>query len=326
MVDVSIANQNTLKPAALRDGEIKYLSLAFFAFIAIVFLSEWRSQAIDWMSFFPGYAYALGLLAIGIYIRIFKQAERLAALTVALAGYALFGISMGIVFHIYMPRPEPILDAFLLQFDHFFGYHWPDAVVWLAREHAWLGTALSHVYLSSFAQLIAAIVILGLMGRFKKLNLLLLTGMIGLFLTFVVWQIFPNFSMGIHYPIPAEAEQAIRLITNTAYGATLKDAALNGIPVISNETMLGVVAFPSYHTVMTCLVVWFLHRTFAFWPVVLLNIAMVPAIHIHGAHHILDFVGGIVVFFAALWVSTMFLQNFALTDRALSQNEGPGLS
>jgi hypothetical protein len=113
--------------------------------------------------------------------------------------------------------------------------------------------------------------------------------------------------MGIHYPIPSDAEQAIRLVTNTAYGEMLKDAALNSIPVISNETMLGVVAFPSYHTVMACLVVWFVFKTVVFWPTVILNIAMVPAIHIHGAHHILDFIGGIVIFFAALWLSRLFL-------------------
>ena len=103
MVDLNIADQSAPAPAALRAGEIKYLSLGLAAFLAIVILSEWRNQAIDWMSFFPGYAASLGLLAVGIYIRVLKAAERVAALTVALSGYALFGISMGIVFHIYMP-------------------------------------------------------------------------------------------------------------------------------------------------------------------------------------------------------------------------------
>lgn len=309
MVEAGILGQSKFASVPLRGGEIRYLSLGLAAFLAIVTLSFWRNQAIDWASFLPVYASALGLLAIGIYLRTHKSAERFASVTIALAGYALFGVSMGIVFHIFMPRPEPILDEFLLNVDHFFGYHWPDTVVWLAQEHAWIGKFLSYVYLSSFAQLIIAIVILGAMGRAERLNMLLLTGMIGLFLTFVVWQIFPNFSMGIHYPIPSEAEQAIRLVTNTTYGQMLKEAALNGIPVISKDTMLGVVAFPSYHTVMACLVVWFTLKTIIFWPVLIINIAMIPAIHIHGAHHILDFVGGIIVFFAALCVSRFFLNS-----------------
>jgi hypothetical protein len=224
-----------------------------------------------------------------------------------LAGYALFGLSMGIFFHIFMPRPDPVLDEFLLRVDHFFGCHWPDAATWLAREYAWLGKAFSYIYMSSFAQLICVIVILGATGRHERLDQLLLTGMTGLLLTFTVWQILPNFSMGIHYPIPSDAEQAINLVTNTDYGEMLKDAALNGIPMISNDHMLGVVAFPSYHTVMTGLVVWFLYKTFAFWPAVLLNIPMIPAIHIHGAHHILDFIGGVVIFFAALWLSKLII-------------------
>lgn len=307
MVDLNITTRTASLPAALRPSEAKYLILSLAIFVAVVVLAEIRSQAINWESFFMGYFSSLGLLAVGIYIRLFKSAERLAALTIALSGYALFGISMGIFFHIFMPRPDPILDEFLLRVDHFFGYHWPDAVVWLAREHAWLGVAFSYIYISSFAQLICVIVLLGATGRLERLDLLLLTGMTGLLLTFVVWQIFPNFSMGIHFPIPSEAERAILLYTNTGYGQVLKDAALNGIPVISNETMLGVVAFPSYHTVMACLVVWFLYGTIGFWPAVAINIPMIPAIHIHGAHHILDFVGGIVVFFAALWVSKLII-------------------
>ncbi|MFK7835413.1 MAG: phosphatase PAP2 family protein [Sulfitobacter sp.] len=312
MVDINITGQSTTTAAApLRSGEVKYLGLGLITFVAIVVLSAWRNQAIDWESFLPVYGSALGLLAIGIYIRIFKEAARFSALTIALAGYALFGVSMGIVFHIFMPRPEPVLDEFLLRFDHFFGYHWPDAVVWLATEYAWLGKTLSYIYDSSFAQLIGVIVVLAATGRTQRLDLLLLTGMIGLILTFVVWQLFPNFSMGIHYPIPSEAENAIRLVTNTAYGELLKDAALNGIPVISNGGMLGVVAFPSYHTVMACLVVWFLIGTVAFWPAVVINIAMIPAIHIHGAHHILDFIGGVAVFFAALWLSAQILKEWS---------------
>lgn len=307
MVDINITRQSTTMPTMFRGGELKFLSLSIGAFVAVLLLSEWYSQAIDWAGFMPGYFYATTLLALGVYIRVVKSAERAAALTIALAGYALFGISMGIFFHIFMPRPEPVLDAFLLRFDHLFGYHWPDAVVWLAESYPTLGVVLRYIYLSSFAQLIAVIVILGASGQFLRLHLLLLTGMVGLILTFVVWQIFPNFSMGIHYPIPAAAEQSIQLVTNTSYGAMLKDAALNGIPLITKDSLLGVVAFPSYHTVMTCLVVWFLLRSFAFWPALALNIPMIPAIHIHGAHHILDFVGGIAVFFAALWVSKVFL-------------------
>lgn len=307
MVDTNITNPSASAPAVLRGGEIRFLCLALIAFVVVVVLSALYSQAIDWESFTPGYGYALALLAIGLYIRVFRSAERFSALTIALSGYALFGVSMGIFFHMHMPRPEPVLDDFLLRVDHFFGYHWPDAVVWLAREYPGVGTALSHIYMSSFAQLILVILVLGVTGKLARLDLLLMTGMIGLILTFIVWQVLPNFSMGIHYPIPAEAEEAIRLITDTAYGARLKDAALNGIPVIANQSMLGVVAFPSYHTVMACLVVWFLYRTFAFWPAVLINIPMIPAIHIHGAHHILDFVGGIAVFFAALWLSALIL-------------------
>ncbi|MEP5730539.1 MAG: phosphatase PAP2 family protein [Sulfitobacter sp.] len=309
MTDLSISDHPTTRPEALKEGEIKFLSLAVIAFIAIVSLSAWRGQAIDWMSFLPGYVYSLALLGIGLYIRLFKAGGRLATVAIALAGYALFGISMGIVFHIFMPRPEPILDEFLLQFDHLFGYHWPDAVVWLASEQAWLGKTLSYVYMSSFAQLLLLVVVLGATDRPERLNVLLTTGMIGLFFTFVVWQLFPNFSMGIHYPIPADAERAINLVTNSAYGAMLKDMALNGIPVISMDMMLGVVAFPSYHTVMACLVVWFAYKTVMFWPALLLNIAMVPAIHIHGAHHILDFIGGIAVFFAALYAAKVFLNS-----------------
>jgi hypothetical protein len=72
MVDMNITDRKALLPAALRPSEVKYLILSLAIFVAVVVLAEIRSQAINWESFFLGYSSSLGLLAVGIYIRIFK--------------------------------------------------------------------------------------------------------------------------------------------------------------------------------------------------------------------------------------------------------------
>jgi hypothetical protein len=292
---------------ALRSGEYKISVISVVSFVITLILSLLKNQDVNWLSFAPVYLPAIGLLAIGIYIRVYKSFEQAAAMCVALGNYAIFGASIGIFFHLFMPRPDPVWNAALLQFDNYFGYHWPDAVEWLATQQAWLGTALSYIYTSSFIQLVFLIVVLAASSKYDRLNMLLLTGMLGLIVTFFVWQAFPNFSMSMHLQIPPEQATAIRLITNSNYGAVLHSYALNGISVIDNDAIVGAVAFPSYHTVLACITAWFAWRTFAFWPLFLVNVAMVPALHIHGAHHILDFVGGVLVFFVAMWLSRRVL-------------------
>ncbi len=76
-----------------------------------------------------------------------------------------------------------------------------------------------------------------------------------------------------------------------------------GPGVIGPETVMGVVAFPSYHIIMALMVVWYSRATFAFWPFALAGLGMVPATLAHGGHHLVDLLAGGLVFAGVVWAA-----------------------
>ena len=63
-------------------------------------------------------------------------------------------------------------------------------------------------------------------------------------------------------------------------------------PVIGQEHLMGLIAFPSMHTVMALMTTLFARGTRLFWPLVLINLLMIPAILLQGGHHVVDVLGG----------------------------------
>ncbi|MGI9368651.1 MAG: phosphatase PAP2 family protein, partial [Ruegeria sp.] len=95
----------------------------------------------------------------------------------------------------------------------------------------------------------------------------------------------------------------INLFTDMMYGALLRDLAANGVPVITPSIIIGTIAFPSFHTVMAVLVVWYLRGTSLFLPALLINVMMAPAILVHGGHYLTDMVGGVATFAVSAWLA-----------------------
>lgn len=279
--------------------EAAFLSLITFLFGVNLMMSFTLDRAVAWETYAPGAAACVGLILCGLYIRFFKGAERRAKITIVIGLNSLFGLMTAVFFHLNMPRPEPILSDFLLGIDNFFGYHWPTAVAWVA-ETPNLGYFLRVVYLSSFAQIVVVMMLLAYLNRMRQLDAMIFTNAFSLVMVYAVWQAFPNMSQSTYLPLPIETEIATDLVTNSILAGLLSDYAQNGLELVTMEMTLGVVAFPSYHMVMSVLVVWFARRTVLFIPILILNIIMFPAILIHGAHHIADLVGGTLVMFAAL--------------------------
>jgi len=132
----------------------------------------------------------------------------------------------------------------------------------------------------------------------------LLTGTLSLLLATLIWWAAPSVGPAAFYALPDGLEKSIGLVTDSAYGESLRTLAQQGLAIIRPSDIIGTIAFPSYHTVMSLLVVWFLRKTPLLLPALALNIAMIPAILSHGGHHLADMAGGVVAFILAAWFST----------------------
>lgn len=287
---------------ALLQGEILLLVLTACVAAGALLMNIIGGQAVDWLGFAPPMLGGFALIGLGAFVRKHRGMERLALLLIGTSIYLTFGAFVAIFIFMFFPISGQPIDPVLMQLDAMVGYSWPDAVRFIAQWPT-LGAFLGFIYNTSLTQLLLVIVILALARREADLQRFIMTGALALLGTLGVWCIAPSFGPAAFASVSAETEAAIGLVVNAAYGAQLMELANHGVAVITPDTIIGSIAFPSYHTVMMLLVVWFLRKTPLYWPAVIINIPMVPAILIHGGHHAVDMAGGIAIFAASLVIT-----------------------
>lgn len=285
---------------ALLPAERLMVGLILAVGLAAVAVALVMERVVNWPPFAAGIGATLAMVAIGAYVRGVKQGHRLALGAVGVGLFMGFtAVSTLFVFALF-PLPNPLMDPALIAFDQQLGYDWTSFVTWLANypTFAWV---LGLVYHSSLPQIVGLTVALAALGREKDLHRFLLVGMVTLAVAVAFWWVWPSIGPSGYKTIPESDRQATGLYFDQAYGAYLLWLVEVGPPRVSPEFVTGVIAFPSYHMIMACMVVWYSQRTFLFMPAVAINALMLPAILSHGAHHFVDLLAGLVVFAACAW-------------------------
>jgi PAP2 superfamily len=262
----------------------------------------------------PGYIRVLSigglLVGVGQFYRRFRLNEAIALPTTAAGLFIVFTIVGSVFNYLLFPLVSTPIDTSLVRVDSLFGFHWPSFVE-VFLPYPMVSTALKFVYLSSLLQLICVILLLGFTMRREELHRFLSTGIIGALLTICFWAVFPSFGTSTIHQIPTETALQLGLVVNSAYGDELVRLAAYGVERITPEEVLGLIAFPSFHTVMACMSVWFTRSLRKIWPLfIVLNLIMLPSILLHGGHHLSDVFGGLFVFAAALWLSGVLMRRY----------------
>ncbi len=263
-------------------------------------LSNLWDQDVAWGNYCTRLGAALLVGALGIAYRSWNRSEGIALALISTGLFIGFTNAIVPLNYLFFPLSSSLIDAQLFEIDALVGYHWPDLVFWLA-DHPIASQVLALVYSSSAFQLFGLIVFLGFTQRHDTLYRYLWTGILTGILTIGFWCLAPSFGPSAYFDISLEIQQKASLVVTTAYGKELLHLAKEGLPVLQAAEFIGVVAFPSYHTVMAALVVWFCRNTVLFYPSLLVNILMIPAILAHGGHHLIDLGGGIFVFGLAIF-------------------------
>jgi hypothetical protein len=258
------------------------------------------------------------LMGVGQFYRFYRSDERIALATTAAGLFILFTIVGSVFNYLLLPVEYGSFDASLSRFDQTLSFSWLAFVEWVPTVPH-LGSTLRFVYLSSLPQMIVVILILGFTKAQHKLHLFLLTGLIGGLATICIWAVMPSFGAIANHQVPAETEAQLSLVVGSEYVRELKRLAAEGVSYISPDDLLGLVGFPSFHTIMACLSVWFLFGVRRIWlPFLMLNLVMIPAIIVHGGHHLADVLGGMAIF-----VLSLMLAKQAMRQLYGSQNDKP---
>lgn len=293
----------------LAPAEKFVLTISLALFILDGLLVAYKGVGIDVL----GYATALSIgalsLGIGQFYRRVRLNEGIALATTACGLYIVFTLVASVFNYLLLPNHSPMIDPLLIRIDAALGYSWTNFVVWTA-QWPWLGTVFRAVYISSMAQLILVILILGFTNKREDLHRFLLTGVLGGIFTICIWAFFPSSGASGWEVLPPAANGALPIMVNSDYGMELNRLARDGVTYISPQNVLGLIGFPSFHTVMACLSVWYMARFKWVFPIFLvINLLMLPSVLVQGGHHLSDVLGGLMVFALATILARRILAN-----------------
>lgn len=263
-------------------------------------------RVVAWGDFLPGVFLCLALMGLGLYARHRVRALRLSVATVGVGLFLGFSTLLTVLIFSLFPLHNPVIDPWLMAADARLGYHWAGFVTALA-EYPLLGRALAWIYNAAVPMLLAVVILLGALGRIEALHRMLLVGLVSLIAAVAFWWFFPSIGPSAYQTVPDEFAQSINLVFSTEAGAMLRHLVEVGPAVINKDTVVGVVAFPSYHTVMACMVIWYTRQTPAFPLGLALGLAMLPAILSHGGHNVVDVLGGLSLFAACAIGASRYL-------------------
>ncbi|UHS56607.1 phosphatase PAP2 family protein [Agrobacterium vaccinii] len=280
--------------------------------LALIFVKGVRT---DWAGYAVPFFGSMLLIVGGQYYRTYRGEERLALALTASGLFIIFTLVASIFNYLLLPIRSAPVDLTFVRIDSIFGYSWPEAVA-IAAQWPLVTKVLFFVYFSSLPQLAFVVLLLSFSGKEQYLWHFLLTGVLGVIGCIAVWAMFPTFGPSTLYKLSPEILSAIDLGVTPEYGAELLLLGRDGPGYLSPSHVLGLIGFPSFHTVMACMSAVFLARFRMAAPVaLLLNAAMVPAILVHGGHHLSDVFGGIAMFALAYWISGKLVLYLALSGR-----------
>lgn len=293
----------------------------FFAFVIVIIalvdliLITVRGVAMDWLGYAIPASAALALIAGGQYYRGKRREERIALALIASGLFISFTLVASVFNYMLLPIRAAPADILLTRVDAIFGYSWPAAVGAMAQWPV-VFKALYYVYFSSLPQLVFVVLLLGFSGKADTLWHFLLTGVLGVAGCIAIWFVFPSFGPSTLYLLSPDLLSKVQLGVTPQYGEELLRLGREGPNYVSPANVLGLIGFPSFHTIMACMSVVFLARFRWVFPFALcLNAAMMPAILVHGGHHLSDVVGGMAMFAVAYLLGGKLMVRLAPPDR-----------
>jgi membrane-associated phospholipid phosphatase len=193
----------------------------------------------------------------------------------------------------------PYQDTLLTELDQSLGLDWI-ALAQLVAKHEWLSGVLRFAYQSFAWQPFAVIAVLSLSGAHRRLQLFMLGWVLALVITLPGLAIAPAQTPWVHFgsdgPIPDLAAQV-----GQAQSITLEALRAGKMRNLLSDPFEGIVAFPSFHTAGALLYLWAVWEIIWLrWGAVLLNVLMIIATPVIGAHYFVDVIAGAVVAIAAL--------------------------
>lgn len=219
--------------------------------------------------------------------------------------------ALGAIFTYLMARPGlPLLDDQFARFDAAIGFDWLRWHRFLAGFHS-INLMLEIAYSSLLLQIMVSVIYFSHVGQSERNADLLWSAFIALLFTAVLSSVFPALGAFQHFHMD------LPRATHLPHLLALRDGSMSVFPLYQ---MQGIIAFPSFHTVMAILFIYaFRGKGWWFLLIGLLNILMLLSTPTFGGHYFADMVSGALIAGLAIYLVSRRRRTFT-PDRVRTIN------
>ena len=235
------------------------------------------------------------LLGVAAFYDASGRSERIARTLAAIGQLFAFTLVAGSASYLLIGIGMPFVDVALARLDAMVGFDWPAYDRFIERLGPLPNMVLAGLYASSVPQVMAVAALLGFTGRFERMAEFIGCLMLTAASVVVLGALFP--ALGAHHTYGIEHGGKAFFVPEII-------AAHEGrIGLLDVSKMTGLVAFPSFHTAISLLIIAATWSVRWVGPVALIaNLALLVSVPVYGSHHFVDMVGGTAITALALWL------------------------
>jgi membrane-associated phospholipid phosphatase len=189
----------------------------------------------------------------------------------------------------------PWRDAELVAIDAAFGFDWGRHAAFV-DSLPWLSTASFLVYIMLIPQLFVMTITLASSGRFLALHRFVIALCFALLATCVTFIFTPALGAYAHFGMSPDSFANLTPIVTSQHIGPIQGLRSGAITSLSLSDAHGLISFPSFHAAGAVLIAWsFWSVPRARWPFLILNLLMIAATPVQGAHYLIDVIIGLAI-------------------------------
>lgn len=214
-----------------------------------------------------------------------------------------FSCAIAVLNYLVVAFERPLIDDTLMAWDRALGIDWV-ALFGTLKGVSGLSQLLTIAYASSLLQIAVVVPVLALLGRIERLDRFFLAFILAAAVTIGFWAVFPSFGAATHLFSTGAIADLTGATVDRTYAEALLALKAGQTPHIVMAQMRGLIAFPSFHTVMAVLTIYAAAAVpHALWPAIIWNAIVLLSVPVDGGHHVVDIPAGLVLAVAAIAVA-----------------------
>jgi membrane-associated phospholipid phosphatase len=224
----------------------------------------------------------------------YRSSPKISALCLCAAFLVLFTQCGAVFTYLVASTNAPLVDHTLNRWDRALGFDWPAVYTWV-QAHPWIRSVLAYAYASARLQIALVLIYLCLTDRRKQLTEFTTSLMICFALTVLVSYFFPAGEASEFYANVVQTDVSLH-----THFALVRDGSFRALDL---ALMQGMVAMPSFHTVMAILLAYAMRNTRLYGVFIVLNLVMILSTPTEGGHYMVDILGGILTAAVGIWLA-----------------------